>query len=102
MIVSAPYVGGVPSTSNVKHSPETCPNRPLPFAGTAQTALSRQSFSSEPLIVRVADTFPNGSTPSTWPRVIGYLPVASGTGYTFSAPEPGQKSDAFGSVTPTG
>src|SRR5215212_1404668 len=32
---------GVPWTSNVKHSPETCPNRPLAVFGRDETAISR-------------------------------------------------------------
>ena len=32
---------GVPSMSNVKHSPETCANRPFPVAGSDETAVSR-------------------------------------------------------------
>ena len=32
---------GVPSTLNVTHRPETCPKRPLPVAGSDETAVSR-------------------------------------------------------------
>jgi hypothetical protein len=34
------------------------------------TPVSRKSFSSAPFTVTVDTTFPNGSTASTWPRVI--------------------------------
>src|SRR5687767_4874227 len=87
--------------SYVKHSPETCGKRPS-TAGIAETPFSSTVLSSAPLTSSVTTTFPNGSTVRTWPRVIAYLPVASGTGYTLLGPLPRQKSLGFGSVAPTG
>lgn len=40
--------------------------------GIADTPFSRYVFSSAPLMLTVNATLPNGSTPSTEPRVIGY------------------------------
>src|SRR2546427_11968678 len=57
--------------SYVKQSPETCGKRPA-IAGICETPFSRNCFSSEPVMVTVALTFPKGSTVRTWPRVIGY------------------------------
>ena len=55
----------------MKHRPETCGKRPL-AAGIEETPFSRKVFSSAPLMLTVNTTLPNGSTASTWPRVIGY------------------------------
>src|SRR5712691_8772764 len=57
--------------SYVKQRPETCGNRPA-IAGICETPFSSIVFSSAPLTVSVSTMFPNGSTVSTWPRVIGY------------------------------
>src|SRR6266545_6741582 len=56
--------------SYVKQSPETCGKRPS-TAGIRETPFSSIVFSSAPLTVNVTTTFPNGSTVSTWPRVMG-------------------------------
>src|SRR5918996_4167518 len=53
----------------VKHRPETCANRPL-APGICETPFSRNALSWAPVIVTVDTTLPNGSTASTWPRVI--------------------------------
>ena len=55
--------------SYVKHRPDTCGNRPF-APGICDTPFSRNALSSAPLIVTVATTLPNGSTASTWPRVM--------------------------------
>src|ERR671918_668420 len=56
--------------SYVKHRPDTCGNRPL-AAGIVETPFSRNALISVPVTVPVTETFWNGSTPSTEPRVIG-------------------------------
>src|SRR5438034_10754445 len=56
--------------SYVKQSPDTCGNRPA-TAGIIDTPFSSIDFSSAPLTVNVTTMFPNGSSVSTWPRVIG-------------------------------
>src|SRR5262245_30158948 len=56
--------------SYVKHSPDTCGNRPS-TAGMRDTPFSSMDFSSAPLTDSVTTMFPNGSTASDWPRVIG-------------------------------
>ena len=55
----------------MKQRPDTCGNRPF-TAGIAETPFSSIVFSSAPLTGSVTTMLPNGSTPSTWPRVIGY------------------------------
>src|SRR5918995_5465997 len=55
--------------SYVKQRPETCGKRPL-APGMADTPFSRNASISAPLTEVVETTFPNGSTASTWPRVI--------------------------------
>src|SRR5204862_6325865 len=57
--------------SYVKQRPETCGKRPA-TPGICDTPVSSIVFSSAPLTVRVTTMFPNGSSVSTWPRVIGY------------------------------
>jgi hypothetical protein len=59
------------TTSYVKQRPDTCGKRPF-AAGIAETPFSRNCLSSAPLTCTVTTTLPNGSTASTWPRVIGY------------------------------
>ncbi len=56
--------------SYVKHRPDTCGKRPF-AAGICETPFSSIVFSSAPLTSSVTTKFPNGSTASTWPRVIG-------------------------------
>ena len=63
------------STLYVKHSPDTCGNRPCadgaPFPPTlAETPFSSICLSSAPLTDSVTTMLPNGSTASDWPRVI--------------------------------
>ncbi len=56
--------------SYVKQSPDTCGNRPSTL-GILDTPFSSIVFSSAPFTCSVTTMFPKGSTPSTWPRVIG-------------------------------
>src|SRR5213596_4044390 len=56
--------------SYVKQRPETCGKRPA-TPGICDTPFSSIVFSSAPLTVNVTTMFPNGSSVSTWPRVIG-------------------------------
>ena len=70
--------------SYVNQRPDTCANRPF-AAGIEDTPFSRYVFSSAPVMLTVNATLPNGSTPSTEPRVIGYAGGVNG----------GQKSSAM-------
>src|SRR2546427_11509477 len=57
--------------SYVKHRPLTSGNRPA-TPGICETPFSSMVLSSAPFTVSVVTTLPNGSTVSTWPRVIRY------------------------------
>ena len=46
--------------------------------GILETPFSSMVFSSAPFTFSVTTTFPNGKTPSTWPRVMGNNPGANG------------------------
>src|SRR5438876_12011563 len=73
--------------SYVKQSPDTCGKRPA-IAGICETPFSSIVLSSAPFTVTVTTMLPNGSTVSTWPRVIGYGGGVYG----------GQKSDGLAVV----
>src|SRR3954470_21789356 len=82
--------------SYVKHRPETCGNRPW-AEGIRKTPFSSIDLSSAPVTVAVTTMFPKGSTPSTWPREIGYgggvkaeqkSPLTSVVGHVRSALRP--------------
>src|SRR5919106_3951448 len=75
-------------TSYVKQRPDTCGKRPL-APGIAETPFSRNDLTSAPLTISVTDTFPNGSTPSTEPRVIGNGGVAALDGQNPAEPASG-------------
>src|SRR5262245_31493278 len=82
--------------SYVKQRPDTCGKRPS-TAGIRETPFSSIVFSSAPLTDIVTTMFPNGSTPSDWPRVITHgggtndgqkSPLRSGLGHVRSARRP--------------
>src|SRR6266850_1925895 len=80
-------------TSYVKQSPDTCGKRPS-TPGIREIPFSRNAFTSAPVTVNVTDTFPNGSTPRTDPRVTGNGGGEIPVGQNPPVPAPGQVRSA--------